>query len=454
LVQQTIFVKRQMEILVIDSCSEQKEGEIVKEFQDRYDGIRYIRTDKRENLYKSWNRAIIEANGEYLTNANTDDRHHKKCIELLLENLEENPEIDIAYGNLYKSAIANETFEQNDKLKPCTSQKFFPSSLIIHNYVGAQPLWRKSIHEKIGLFDERFKVIGDYEFILRAVVNGSKLSHVPEAKGLMLWHQNALSTKDSKGHEEKEIMLRNYRVQEKIVRFYAPYLSESDSLLHAYNDLGIRSLCYYPQFNLGLPLFDFKFAEECFSKGTDTISKSNLISLNKIIHLPSKIRDSTFNYNEIFFYSSKEKLPMEYELKGVKPSYLCHIGEEIIQGKSYQKYSFDLLKFHHSYFGHLDENLFLSSSSIFIWGYNERGKLYGNYLQNMGQKNLRYVDSNPTLFSRSEKSNCSLPIHFNDLRITGNAIFILAMSSHHWTEIQEKILLKFPELLIFRLDHA
>lgn len=39
MVQQTIFVKRQMEILVIDSCSEQKEGEIVKEFQDRYDGI-------------------------------------------------------------------------------------------------------------------------------------------------------------------------------------------------------------------------------------------------------------------------------------------------------------------------------------------------------------------------------------------------------------------------------
>ena len=54
----------------------------------------------------------------------------------------------------------------------CTSQKFFPGSLLLHDYTGAQPVWRKSIHDKIGLFDENYEVVGDYEFVLRAVSRG------------------------------------------------------------------------------------------------------------------------------------------------------------------------------------------------------------------------------------------------------------------------------------------
>ncbi|MBT3666715.1 MAG: glycosyltransferase, partial [Opitutae bacterium] len=57
LVRQTIYAKGEMEIIVIDSGSQEEEGAIVREYQSRYDRIRYFRTEQRETLYRSWNRA-------------------------------------------------------------------------------------------------------------------------------------------------------------------------------------------------------------------------------------------------------------------------------------------------------------------------------------------------------------------------------------------------------------
>lgn len=72
LVAQTLF--SEMEVLVIDSGSQQGESAICAEYARIHPRIRLIRTE-REPLYAAWNRAIPLARGKYLTNANTDDRH-------------------------------------------------------------------------------------------------------------------------------------------------------------------------------------------------------------------------------------------------------------------------------------------------------------------------------------------------------------------------------------------
>ncbi len=91
--------------MVVDTGSNESEGKILRGFQNNYSGIKYIRTDKRESLYKAWNRGIEVASGQYITNANTDDRHHSECLERLVNKLEEQPDCDVAYGNLYKSSV-------------------------------------------------------------------------------------------------------------------------------------------------------------------------------------------------------------------------------------------------------------------------------------------------------------------------------------------------------------
>jgi hypothetical protein len=43
------------------------------------------------------------------------------------------------------------------------------------------PMWRKSLHDKIGLFNTRYKSAGDYELWLRAMLDGSKFLKIEEA---------------------------------------------------------------------------------------------------------------------------------------------------------------------------------------------------------------------------------------------------------------------------------
>ncbi|MBT5716029.1 MAG: glycosyltransferase, partial [Opitutae bacterium] len=172
LVQQSMFIKGEMEILIIDSGSQEEEGEIVREYQSRYDRIRYFRTEQRETLYRSWNRAVEKAQGEYLTNANTDDRHESNCIEILANTLDENPDCGLCYGNLFKSSDPNQSFNHQDESNLCESQEFFPASALLHCTNGAQPLWRKALHDQVGLFDEKFKAIGDHDFAIRLAKNG------------------------------------------------------------------------------------------------------------------------------------------------------------------------------------------------------------------------------------------------------------------------------------------
>ena len=76
-----------LEIVVVNSGSQQNEEAIVKEFQKKYNNIKYIKTERRETIYKAWNRAIKAASGEYITNANTDDRRRQDALEIMAKAL-------------------------------------------------------------------------------------------------------------------------------------------------------------------------------------------------------------------------------------------------------------------------------------------------------------------------------------------------------------------------------
>ena len=450
LLNQSLYKSGNIEILVVDTGSNESEGKILRGFQNNYSGIKYIRTDKRESLYKAWNRGLEVASGEYITNANTDDRHHFECLERLVNKLEEQPDHDVAYGNLYKSSVANETFEHNDKSKPCYSQKYHPGSLLLHDFIGAQPVWRKSLHDKIGLFDESFEVAGDYEFFLRAASKGCKFIHEPRAEGIMLWHQGALSTRDSKGIKEKNVLFEKYRNPKNLIRYYQKNISSElfDPIIDSFLDLGIRSLCYFPQFASNAPQFDFTLAKNCFDQYLDhPVFKHNLCSLDQVAEL-----SSTDNEGTHIFYGSRKKLPTEYELKQVAPTYLKKVGMEKFHGEYREKFVFNSREFFESLFSHLPIQNLTQYTQVCIFGYNERGIILGKYLADLGYYNIKFVDN---YFGKNKKYSESSDFEIfslEDLNPCINSCFILAMSSHHWNSATELILLKYPDSEILKID--
>lgn len=191
IVQQTIF--DQCELIIINANSPENEEPFIRPYLEKYPNIFYFELEKDPGLYAVWNIAIELARGEFITNANVDDRLSHVCYETYLKNLEEHPKIDLVYSNPVHTHTPNETFENNTAVKVFNRAEFAPNSMK-DCLPGPNPMWRKKLHEKHGMFDESFKHSGDWEMWCRAVAGGARFLKVPGTFCLYFYNPQGLST--------------------------------------------------------------------------------------------------------------------------------------------------------------------------------------------------------------------------------------------------------------------
>jgi glycosyltransferase involved in cell wall biosynthesis len=208
---QTIF-KEKCELVLINCNSPENEDEVINRYLERYpDNIKYIKLDHDPGIYAAWNLAIKESTGEFITNANLDDRKSPEFAEKLAKLLVLNPEVDCVYTDNLLTQTANETFEANSSNgQVYPAEEFSIEAMLRGNPPHCMPMWRKTLHEKNGFFDEKYKSAADWEFWLRCSFDGSKyLKYTSQPLGLYYFNPNGLSTNPEndiwKRKEEKEI---------------------------------------------------------------------------------------------------------------------------------------------------------------------------------------------------------------------------------------------------------
>lgn len=188
-------IAERMEIIVVDSASPQNERAIVEEFQRWHPRLIYLRTPERETLYAAWNRAIGMAHGRYLTNANTDDRHAPEALATLADALERTPDVGVAYATTATTTTPYGRFGEAPVTGEFKARRFSRRRLFWDCLPGPQPMWRRELHERFGLFDASMVSAGDYEFWLR--ISGEvRFIHVPKTLGLVFQSPENLSTRD------------------------------------------------------------------------------------------------------------------------------------------------------------------------------------------------------------------------------------------------------------------
>ena len=217
LVKQTLYKKGELQIIIIDSASQQQEGAIASQFQTKYANIIYHRTAEKETIYAAWNRGIKLAKGEYITNANTDDRHRRDGLEILANYLDKNPETSLVYADQLITEIPNESWETTKANKRWNWPEFNYNELEKRCIIGPQPMWRKSLHEKRGYFREEFSVAGDYEFWLR-VGKSEKIVRLPEILGLYYQNPQGLENNSSAASIETEKIREAYGIAARQVK--------------------------------------------------------------------------------------------------------------------------------------------------------------------------------------------------------------------------------------------
>lgn len=204
---QTIF-KEKCELVLVNCNSPENEEETILKYQKLYpDNIKYIKLDNDPGIYGAWNLAIKESTGEFISNANLDDRHAPDFAEKFSKLLVLEPEIDCVYAENLITMKAHETFENNssnNQIYPV--EEFSLEAMMRGNPPHCMPMWRKSLHDKNGWFEENYKSAADWDFWLRCAFDGSKcLKYTSEPLGLYFFNPNGLSTNpDNNSWKKKE----------------------------------------------------------------------------------------------------------------------------------------------------------------------------------------------------------------------------------------------------------
>lgn len=276
LVQQTLFKRGELEIVIIDSASPDNEGTIIREYRDRFANIKYTRTTSRETLYQAWNRGIEMSEAPFLTNANADDRLCSDALEKMVKGLESDAEVGFVYGNAYLSVLENETFEEAQKDVEYWCQDYCAPDLLCHQYLGHQSMWRRAIHAKVGLFSPEYRAAGDYEFMLRGATEAKGL-HIREPLGLLLRRSDSITFSDGTMNREVADIKSRYRNPEFALKLYKTEGVDVEKPGYpeaCYVDLGNRALAYFPQWRGGRPDADFEFAQMCYGWALNTATEN------------------------------------------------------------------------------------------------------------------------------------------------------------------------------------
>jgi glycosyltransferase involved in cell wall biosynthesis len=219
--QQTIADR--LEIIVVNSGSQQNEESIVRRYQQKYDNIVYIKTEQREGIYSAWNRAVKIARGRFLTNANTDDRHRQDALEVMARTLQANPDTALVYGDQIRTDTPNDTFANHHGTEMLRRSDYSRERLLLGCCVGSQPMWCRSLHDEFGYFDETLDCAGDWDFWIR-ISSKYEFRRIPEFLGLYYYNQEGIEH-GSKIHSlyERYMVGRRYGTEYiAVIPYYRP----------------------------------------------------------------------------------------------------------------------------------------------------------------------------------------------------------------------------------------
>ena len=200
-----------IEVLLLHNAPNDKELEIINAYLPTLDFVSHIVIEERESLYATWNRGIHLAEGEYITIWNVDDVRFPESVLWQSRALDNHPQAMIAYGDIWVSKEygvcgKTRTYSLENNLK----KDFF------HSYhMGCFQMWRKSLHEKIGYYDEQFKCSADFDFQVRAAIH-YPLVKVNNVLGIYLEDQPHKLSANKEQELENNIIYLRYKVFQKI----------------------------------------------------------------------------------------------------------------------------------------------------------------------------------------------------------------------------------------------
>lgn len=220
------------EFLLLHNQPTEEEIAIINKYLPQFPLARHVIIPQREGLYATWNRGAKMAKADLLTVWNVDDIRTPDSLKLQVASLESSPEAAMSYGDFYGT---REYSEQKTHFYTYPEWSSDNKEFRRSHLVGCFQMWRKNIHDKIGYYDENFRLVSDMDFQIRTAFN-FPLVKCKGTLGYYLEHQpfKLSSQTDLQATERTAIELR-YGVYYKMDLSFVKKAREKYSIDHVIN---------------------------------------------------------------------------------------------------------------------------------------------------------------------------------------------------------------------------
>ena len=159
------------EYLIIDGKSSDNTLKIIQEYEKKFNGkLKYV-SEKDTGLYNAMNKGIKMASGDVIGIINSDDiLTHENVFQKIIDNIKD---VDGVYSNLL---MLDENLNKPYRL--------FKSKNVSKKFGWHMPhptlYLKKEVYDQYGLFNEKYKIAADLDFMLRIIRSNLKLKYVDD----------------------------------------------------------------------------------------------------------------------------------------------------------------------------------------------------------------------------------------------------------------------------------
>ncbi len=216
-----------IEYIIIDGGSTDGTVELIEKYEDR---LAYWVSEPDNGISNAFNKGIRQAKGGLIGIINADDWYEQDAIENVVAHYDK---AAIFYGKLNYWTVDNQCIiKENDHTKLA---KNITSRTISHPTVFV----KRKVYEKIGLFNENFKIAMDYEFLLRAYQSGISFYNVNEV--LANFRAGGVSGQSLVPAIREEYLAKKRMLNQNVIKNYCSFLIKSCLSLFLIKFLKINS---------------------------------------------------------------------------------------------------------------------------------------------------------------------------------------------------------------------
>ena len=158
------------ELIIIDGGSKDGTVDLLEANQQQ---ISYWISEQDKGIYNAWNKGLSQAKGEWICFLGADDFFwDAQVLERMTAQLQAiPPDILVAYGQVMLLSSEGKSLFPVGEPWVTIKERFKQVMCIPHQAV----MHRRGLFEQYGLFDESFRIAGDYELLLRELKKGDAI---------------------------------------------------------------------------------------------------------------------------------------------------------------------------------------------------------------------------------------------------------------------------------------